>query len=57
MTASTFLNLFSPRVWLIDQGYPMPELLAAIKARLSGETSGGERRPAAPALEVSGKKM
>jgi ClpP class serine protease len=56
MTASTFLNLFSRRIWLIDQGYPMSELLAAIKARISGETS-GERKPAAPALKVSGKKM
>jgi len=56
MTASTFLNLFSDRVWAIYPRFPLPELLAAIKTHQSGEAS-GERRPAAPALEVSGKKM
>jgi ClpP class serine protease len=56
MTASTFLNLFSRRAWLIYDGYDLSGLLAAIKARQSGEV-GDERRPATSALKVSGKKL
>jgi ClpP class serine protease len=57
MTASTFLSLFSRRIWLIDHGYPMAEMLEAIKAGISSGQALGERKPAAPALKVSGKKM
>jgi ClpP class serine protease len=55
MTPSTFLNLFSPRIWAIRRDYPLLELLAALKTQ-SGEM-GDKRPPAAPALKVSGKKM
>jgi ClpP class serine protease len=56
MTPSTFLNLFSRRVWLIYDGYDLPGLPAALKSRQSGVV-GDESRPATSALKVSGKKM